>query len=141
MMIRITDVQNVRLTNVLYADLMIIWLKNVRRHLKRVRNGESKYVLMKEAIVQQRNNATTEKMSTTKRYMHICHVCLIMTNFMVENFGVGSQLRNWILDSGSTCHMKPDISKFIPGLLYNTDEHVEVADGNHVMAKKKGKYK
>ena len=34
--------------------------------------------------------------------------------------------------------MMPDISDFIPGLLDNTDEHIEVTDGHQVMAKKKG---
>ena len=31
------------------------------------------------------------------------------------NFGDTSQLTNWILDSGETCHMIPEVSDFIPG--------------------------
>ena len=31
------------------------------------------------------------------------------------NFGDSSQLTNWILDSGATCHMTPEVSVFIPG--------------------------
>ena len=31
------------------------------------------------------------------------------------NFGDSLQLTNWILDSGSTCHMTPEVSDFIPG--------------------------
>ena len=34
-----------------------------------------------------------------------------------ENFGDSSKLTNWIWDSGATCHMKPEVSDFIPGLL------------------------
>ena len=34
-----------------------------------------------------------------------------------ENFGDSSKFTNWILDSGDTCHMKPEVSDFIPGLL------------------------
>ena len=34
--------------------------------------------------------------------------------------------------------MMPNISDFIPGLLDNTDEHIEVTDGHQVMAKQKG---
>ena len=53
------------------------------------------------------------------------------------NFGDISQLTNWILDSGATCHMTPDVSDFNPGSLEYTDEHIEVADGHHVTEKQK----
>ena len=58
-----------------------------------------------------------------------------------ENFGDSSQLTNWILDSGATCHMTPEVSDFIPGSLEDTDKHIEFADGHHVTAGKKFKYK
>ena len=32
-----------------------------------------------------------------------------------ENYGESLQLTNWILDSGATCHMTPEVSYFIPG--------------------------
>ena len=57
------------------------------------------------------------------------------------NFGDSSQLTNWILDSGATCLMKPEVSDFIPGSLEDTDKHIKFADGHHVTAKKKDKYK
>ena len=50
-----------------------------------------------------------------------------------------SQLTNWVLDSGETCHMTPQVSHFIPGKLEDTDKHIEVTDGNHVTEKQKGK--
>ena len=31
------------------------------------------------------------------------------------NYGDSSQLTNWILDSGATCHMTPEVKDFIPG--------------------------
>ena len=34
-----------------------------------------------------------------------------------EIFGDSSQLTNWILGSGSTFHMKPEVSDFITGSL------------------------
>ena len=43
-------------------------------------------------------------------------------------FGDSSQLTIWILDSGPTCHMTPQVSDFIPGSLEDTDKHIEVAD-------------
>ena len=55
-----------------------------------------------------------------------------------RNSDDSSQSTNRILDSRATCHMTPEVSYFIPGLLYDTDKHVEVADGHHVMAKQKG---
>ena len=32
-----------------------------------------------------------------------------------EKYGESSQLKNWILYSGATCHMTPGVSDFIPG--------------------------
>ena len=37
-----------------------------------------------------------------------------------ENFGDSSQLINWILDHGATCHMKKEVSDFITGSLEDT---------------------
>ena len=48
-----------------------------------------------------------------------------------------SQLTNWILDSGATCHMTPEASDFISGSLEDTDKYIEIADGHHVTAKQK----
>ena len=55
------------------------------------------------------------------------------------DFSDSSQFTNWVLDSGATCHMTPQVSDFIPGSLENTDKYIEVADGNHVTTKQKGK--
>ena len=55
-----------------------------------------------------------------------------------EKIGDSSQLTNWILDSGATCHMEPDVSDFIPGSLEDTDKHIEIADINHFTTKQKG---
>ena len=53
-------------------------------------------------------------------------------------YGDSFQLTNWILDSGATCHMTPEVSDFVPGTLEDTDKYIEVADGHHVTAKQKG---
>ena len=37
-------------------------------------------------------------------------------------YGDSSQLTNWVLDSGATCHMKPEVSDFIPESLEDTDK-------------------
>ena len=64
--------------------------------------------------------------------------CMYGNNFFSSrDFGDISQLTNCILDSGATCHMTPQVSDFIPGLLEDTDKYIEVADGNYVMAKQK----
>ena len=55
-----------------------------------------------------------------------------------KDYGNSSQLTNWILDSGATCHMTPEVTDFIPGSLEDTDKFIEVADGHHVTAKQKG---
>ena len=43
-------------------------------------NGESEYVLMKSVIV----HAKTARITVTKIYMHLWHVCLLMTDVLVE---------------------------------------------------------
>ena len=55
-----------------------------------------------------------------------------------KDYGDSSQLTNWILDSGATFHMTPEVTDFIPGLLEDTDKFIEVAGGHHVTAKQKG---
>ena len=55
-----------------------------------------------------------------------------------KDYGNSSQLTNWILDSGATCHMTPEVTDFFPGTLEDTDKFIEVADGHHVTAKQKG---
>ena len=55
-----------------------------------------------------------------------------------EKHGDSLQLTNWILDSGATFHMTPEVSGFISGSLEDTDKYIEVADGHHVLAKQKG---
>ena len=54
-----------------------------------------------------------------------------------KDYGDSSQLTNWILDSGATCHMTPEVSDFITGSLEDTYKFIEVADGHHVTSKKK----
>ena len=56
----------------------------------------------------------------------------------IVKYGDSLQLTNWILDSGATCHMTPEVSDFIPGSLEDTDKYIEVADSHHVTAKQKG---
>ena len=49
-------------------------------------------------------------------------------------FGNIFSLTNWILDSGSTCHMTPQVSDFIPGSLEDTDKYIADVDGYHITA-------
>ena len=53
-------------------------------------------------------------------------------------FGDSSQLTNWILDSGATRHMIPQVLYCIPVSLEYTEKHIEVTDGHHVTAGGKG---
>ena len=55
----------------------------------------------------------------------------------IKEYGDSSQLTNWILDSGATCHMTPEVTDFVPGSLEDTYKFIEVADGHHVTARKK----
>ena len=52
----------------------------------------------------------------------------------IVKYDDSSQLTNWILDLGATCHMTPEVSDFIPGTLEDTDKYTEVTYGHHVTA-------
>ena len=52
-----------------------------------------------------------------------------------------SLLTNWILDSGSMCHMTPEVSDFIPGSLEYTYKHIEMQAYITSQRNKKFKYK
>ena len=41
-----------------------------------------------------------------------------------EKYGDSLQLTNWILDSGATCHMTPEVLDLIPGLLEYMDKYI-----------------
>ena len=57
----------------------------------------------------------------------------------IRDFGDSSQFTNWVLDSGSACHMTPEVSGFIPGSLEDTDKYIEFSEQHHVTAKQKVK--
>ena len=97
-------------------------------------SNESKYVLIKKEIV----HATMVKITVTKN-IYASMACMYGNEKCTSgNFGDSSQQTNWILDSGATCHMTPQLSYFIPYLLEDTDKHIEFADGHHAMANHKG---
>ena len=56
-------------------------------------------------------------------------------------FGVCLQFTNWTLDSGATCHVKPQILNLIPGLLEDKDKYTQVTGGHYATAKQKDKFK
>ena len=106
-MLRTIDVQNVPLGNALYVNMKIIWSQNFQSHKKRIKNCESKYVLMKKVIV----HATTAKITVTKRYMHLWHECMKMANVLVKHLVTVCNLPIvfWILEQHATWHQKFDI--------------------------------
>ena len=71
-----------------------------------------------------------------KIYSSMAHISSDYKRKSVK-YGNSSQLTNWILDSGATCHMAPEVWEFVPGSLEDTYKYIEVADGHHVTAKQK----
>ena len=45
-----------------------------------------------------------------------------------DKYGDSLQVTNWILDSGATCHMRPEVLDLITGSLEDRDKYIEVAD-------------
>ena len=54
-----------------------------------------------------------------------------------DKYGDSLQWTNWILYSGATCHMTPEVLDLILGPLEDTYKYIEVADVHHVTAKQK----
>ena len=44
-------------------------------------------------------------------------------NFSIRYFVESSTFLYWVLDSGATCYMTPQVSDFIPGLL---EDHINI---------------
>ena len=128
-MLQTTDERNVCIENALDVDLNITWLQNVQSHQKIIRfNGKNNHSFDNdENNSDQKICASMERMSGNDEYPS-------------QNFGDSLQFTNWILDSGATFDMTPEVSYFIPGLLEDTDKYIEVEDGHHATAKKKVKY-
>ena len=55
-----------------------------------------------------------ENNSNQKIYASMARMS-VNENFPCVNFGNSLKLTNWILGSGATCHMTPEVSDFIPG--------------------------
>ena len=47
--------------------------------------------------------------------------------------------RTGFLDSGTTCHMTPYISDFIPGSLMETDKYIKIEDDHFITEEKQEK--
>ena len=75
-----TDQQNLCLGTLLDKNMKTTKLQNVQSQQKRLRNGESKYVLMKKLIAHE----TMAKQIVTKIFMYLWHICMIMKIFLVE---------------------------------------------------------
>ena len=69
---------------------------------------------MKGVILHHKKNPRTVIMITIKMYASMARMS---GNGEISNRALcdSLQLTNWILDSESTCHMKPHVSDFIPG--------------------------
>ena len=73
-----------------------------------MRNGESKYVLMKKSNCACDNG---EDNYDQKIYAYMARMSSDDER-SGENYGDSSQLTNWILDSGATCHMTPEVTVY-----------------------------
>ena len=55
----------------------------------------------------------------------MAHMSVIEKSYC-RDFGDSCKLTNWILDSGETYHMTPQVSGFIPGSLEDTDKDMKL---------------
>ena len=59
-------------------------MQNLQNHLKIMRKYKSNPVSIKGVMVNDKKNPRTAIMIMTKRYMHLCHEYLVMTNVIVD---------------------------------------------------------
>ena len=87
----------------------------------------------KTRAYKQNKKDNTSKNSREKSKSHKIYASMAHEYSNVEsprrNYGDSSQLTDWILDSGVTCHITPDFSDFILGQLVETDKYIELAYG------------
>ena len=132
-MFHLTEIRNVRPRNDLDVDLKINWLQNVPSQ-KKYNEKWRKKVSFNEKGNRACNNG--EDNNDHNIYASMAQMSSVNGCKSVK-YGDSSQLTNWILDLGATCHITPEVSYFIPGSLEDTDKYIEVADGHHVTAKQK----
>ena len=56
----------------------------------------------------------------------------------MQNLPDGYDIRNWLINSGTSAHMTPNFSDF-SGKLWPTDKVIEVVDGTEICCTKMGK--
>ena len=54
----------------------------------------------------------------------IVFTLILLTAVKIQIFNLEYALTNWILDSGATCHMTPEVTDFIPGSLEDMDKFI-----------------
>ena len=86
-------------------------------------------------------HATTSRIIVTKNiYAFMAHMSG-NDECSSEHFGDSSQLTNWILDSGETCYMTPEVSYFTSGSLEYTCKKLKLRTDMTPHRNKKHKYK
>ena len=99
-------------------------------------NRESKYVLMKFLIVY----ATTAKNNSDQMISLSMARMSDNEEFPSKNFGDSLKLTNWILYYVATCHMMPEVSDFISGLLDDADNILKLRTVITSWQNRKGNY-
>ena len=87
------------------------FLKPPKKHEKRkkqVRFSETCNIESPKEYSKGKDN-NDQNICASKKHMSDNYEC------SSRDFGDNSQLTNWILNSGETCHMMPQVSNFIPG--------------------------
>ena len=103
------DKWNLPFRNALDVDLKITWSKNVqatKREWKR----------RKQVHFNEKGNCACDngKINDDQKIYASMAWMYSDDERKSENYADSLQLTNWILDSGETCHMTPEVSYFIP---------------------------
>ena len=113
-------------------------MKHFQSQLKKTRNGERNYFLNERGNCASHKECDNDENNNNQKIYAYMSGMSGNDKFTGRNFGDSSQLTNWILDPGATCHMAPEASDFIPGPLDDMDKHIKISNGHHITEKQKG---
>ena len=121
-MLRRTKIQIVQLGNDLDAAPNIILSQNVQSHLKTEKKNRKRVSFQDK----EKGNCAKDNIDDEDDLKVYASMARISNDDVSKNkdYCNSSQLTNWILDSGATCHMTPEVTDFIPGTLEDTDKYI-----------------
>ena len=101
----------------------IVQNRKIQKKIGHCNTEKTKTGAFKSTKIDKASDKITEQNESWKIY---AFMALMYSNLEIPRRYSGNslQLTNWILDSGATCHMTPEISYFVPVSLVETNKFI-----------------